>query len=372
MTIVFLCGCSEPGRDGIGDYTRTLVAHLIAKGHKASIIALNDTYCKQIVTEKQLLNEQDIQVLRIPYEAGIDDKVIAARKWIQAEQPDWLSLQFVLFSYHPKGLPSGLGTMLHNITKDHRLHIMFHELWVGMNKEATIKFKVWGWLQKQVIKNMLKKTKPVIIHTQTELYRYQLSSIGYKAQLLPIFSNITITNKAKEVYKNDSIRLIIFGGIHEHTAVTEFAKDAAAYSKQNNKQVELVLIGRNGLYKDRWKQDWEDAGLPVTDYGEQSPAFISDVLLQSSSGICTTPPSLIEKSGSVMAMRTHGLPVICVSQHWHPSSRIPLSLPPNTIVYNKNNFAECLSLQKYAPDYLATDRITCMFIDALLSAHSYG
>ena len=32
MKIVFICGCLEPGKDGVGDYTRRLSAELIDHG----------------------------------------------------------------------------------------------------------------------------------------------------------------------------------------------------------------------------------------------------------------------------------------------------------------------------------------------------
>ena len=44
MKIVFLCGSLEPGRDGVGDYTRMLAAEIIRKGHNAAIVALADKY----------------------------------------------------------------------------------------------------------------------------------------------------------------------------------------------------------------------------------------------------------------------------------------------------------------------------------------
>jgi hypothetical protein len=40
LNIVFLCGSLQPGRDGVGVYTRRLAGEVIRQGHQASIISL--------------------------------------------------------------------------------------------------------------------------------------------------------------------------------------------------------------------------------------------------------------------------------------------------------------------------------------------
>jgi hypothetical protein len=61
--------------------------------------------------------------------------------------------------------------------------------------------------------------------------------------------------------------------------------------------------------------------------GLQSSETVSKVLADASHGISTTPIELADKSGSIAAMREHGLPVICLSNPWSTGEYQP-RLPP--------------------------------------------
>src|ERR1022692_2576923 len=53
--------------------------------------------------------------------------------------PNWVSLQFVPFGFHPKGLPFGLPRHLMSIIGSRPLHWMFHELWVLWNFPLSLR-----------------------------------------------------------------------------------------------------------------------------------------------------------------------------------------------------------------------------------------
>ena len=42
MKVVFVTSCLEPGRDGVGDYTRSLAEESTKLGHRAGLLALQD------------------------------------------------------------------------------------------------------------------------------------------------------------------------------------------------------------------------------------------------------------------------------------------------------------------------------------------
>ena len=42
MKFAFICGSLEPGRNGVGDYTRRLAGELAAQGHECLLVSLND------------------------------------------------------------------------------------------------------------------------------------------------------------------------------------------------------------------------------------------------------------------------------------------------------------------------------------------
>src|SRR5690606_662431 len=100
---------------------------------------------------------------------------------------EWLSLQFVPYAFHKKGLPFGLGSQLRKIGGTTKWHIMFHELWIGMEVGASQKDVIIGIIQKYIIKKFNIEIKPKVIHSQTDLYQAQLKSIGLKSEILPLF-----------------------------------------------------------------------------------------------------------------------------------------------------------------------------------------
>ena len=44
MKIAFITSCLEPGKDGVGDYTRSLAAESSRNGHEVCLLALNDRH----------------------------------------------------------------------------------------------------------------------------------------------------------------------------------------------------------------------------------------------------------------------------------------------------------------------------------------
>src|SRR5437763_15523267 len=171
MKIIFLCGSMEPGRDGVGDYVRRLSLDMISQGQEVSVIALNDKHIQIKEDSLQDIQGEALTVLRI--RSGISDskRFSIAKRFVDDVNPEWISLQFVIFSYHPKGLPFLLNHFLSKIGKGRKWHFMFHELWVGMASDAKPMEKYWGFVQRYLIRSMIRKLKPEIIHTNTNLYK---------------------------------------------------------------------------------------------------------------------------------------------------------------------------------------------------------
>jgi hypothetical protein len=376
MKIVFLCGSVEPGRDGVGDYTRKLAAELINSGHEAGIIALNEQHIKTELDNLQESGGKIIPVLRLPSAWSSKRRFTQASIWIDKFQPEWLSLQFVPFAFHPKGLPFNMGNLLASLTKDRRWHIMVHELWVGMDKQTSMKLLYWGWLQRLMIKSLFNKLKPSVIHTQSGLYVKMLKKIGLKAFHLPLFGNIPVKEKApvektQEINSSTngkSISFVVFGGIHAGAPISELAKDLRNYSNDKDAKVILRMIGRCGGEQNRWEQEWKAAGLTLELFGEQPEERISEVLSTSSFGISTTPASLVEKSGSMAAMREHGLNILCVARDWSPRGVSDLQLPPGVTNYELGRIQQFIETKR-SPDHVKNvSEISHQFANDLLSA----
>ncbi|MEO6731460.1 MAG: hypothetical protein ABIN01_09605 [Ferruginibacter sp.] len=373
IKIIFLCGSLETGRDGVGDYTRILACELIKKGHNAGIIALNDSYLSEELNTVLNFDTIDLPVLRLPAQWPSTKRFQRAGLWMEAFNPDWISLQFVPFAFHSKGLALRMAKQLLKLGNGRHWHIMVHELWVGMDEKAPRKFIYLGWLQRQLIKYLFFKLRPVVIHTQANLYLKLLDKIGIKAQYLPLFGNISLTpvSTGENYLPTGNLpslkSLVLFGGIHFGAPVSQLVKDLAAYSKENNVQVSLTIIGRCGAEQDRWVAEWKSAGLFVQVLGEQESERVSAELNKANVGIATTPAALIDKSGSVAAMIEHGLPVLCVSKEWKPRGINHFKLPPGVMVYKQGNPQTIFSIKKMPGNPTHISTITDQFVNNLLS-----
>jgi hypothetical protein len=350
MKILFLCSCLEPGRDGVGDYTRRLAAEIIRQGHSAEIISLNDKYISDKLSNNQLCEGIELPVLRLPSSWAMKTRFKQAKDYVDNFDPDWLSLQFVIFGFNHKGLPFGLNNRLALLGAGRRWHIMFHELWVGMEIQSSKKHALLGRIQQLIIKSLISTLKPHIIHTHTELYQQKLKKWGYDAKSLPLFSNIPkIFNNDKKpditqsFLTNSSVNLILFGNIHPNAPVEDFANDAAIFAAKNKIEIDLTIIGRCGKDQERWADKWAAAGLKVNVLGEQSIDNVSKLLGTATMGISTTPAALIGKSGSVAAMLEHGLPIICVPFPWQPRDFEDFAMPAGIMTYQKGNLESILS-----------------------------
>ncbi|CAH8292982.1 glycosyltransferase involved in cell wall biosynthesis [Mariniflexile fucanivorans] len=323
MKIIFICGSLEPGKDGVGDYTRRLCAELILQGIHVGILSYNDKDVNGATQVTQYADGQAIYCYRISTFIKPKERCVLAKQWIDTHNPEWLSLQFVPYAFNNKGLPFGFASQLKTIGQNRKWHIMFHELWIGMNKESTLKEKCIGYIQRYIIKELTLKLKPNLVNTQTELYKKQLEKLTITSSLLPLFSNIPVIQKPIEKTHLDSIPFdipnkyfVLFGSIHYGSPINHFVKDFVDYLK--NDSFSLITIGRNGNELREWISIWESYKLEVKCLGEQSVEVISHVLKNATFGISTTPMALVEKSGSVLAMHAHGIPVICMSRPWTP------------------------------------------------------
>ncbi|MFI5159262.1 MAG: hypothetical protein ACHQF4_10380 [Sphingobacteriales bacterium] len=349
MKIVFICGSLEPGRDGVGDYTRRIACELIRQGHATAAISFKDKHIDSKFIGIQESDNINLPVLRLPSIWNTRNRINSAKEYIDKFDPEWLSLQFVIFGFNAKGLPIGIGAELATIGYGRRWHIMFHELWVQVQRRFSIKYYIWERTQRHLIKSLITVLKPRIIHTHTRLYQHQLNLLGFNVGYLPLFGNIP------RIYKNfdlhtiqpkkmqNAVNFVIFGHIHPDTPLQAFTKEASKYAFEKNVEIKLTIIGRCGNEQEKWIREWEGAGMGVSVQGERSPEYISKIFETTSIGISTTPMAQIEKSGSVAAMREHTIPVICVSNYWQPKNFRSPHLPEGIFVYKSGNLKTILA-----------------------------
>ena len=370
LKIVFLCGSLELGRDGVGDYVIRLSTELARKGHNIVAIALNDHYINESYANNAIAEGANLKVVRLPSIWPSNERFSHAKQWVDEFNPDWLSLQFVPFAFHEKGLPFSLINQLLELGIKRKWHVMFHELWVGMNKESSFQKIVWGKVQRYLIKSLLAKLKPQVVHTQTALYQIYLERMYHKCRLLPLFSNIPNSGEyddksSPERHPKQDIKLVAFGSIHPRAQIEMLAKDASLYAAQHLCSVTLILMGRSGPELDYWARSWQAVGLPVSITGEQSAEAISDILRSATLGITTTPLTLIGKSGTVAAMREHRLLVLCVSSPWTAIGIDNPLAPPDVFSYEYGRFASYIRERPRQNSYSTLSAVAQQFIESL-------
>ncbi len=375
MKIAFICGCIEAGRDGVGDYVKRLAEACQAIGHTITIISINDKWIKS----PQLTNGP-ITILRLPKALYQKDQENKLKAHLLQFRPDCISLQFVCYSFHPKGLCWKVANFLKRIKGNTRCHIMAHELWIGPHKEAPIKEKIVGWLQKNLIKPIF--TQANHLHTHSPTYQYLLKQEGITSTLLPLFSNIPITTQEKEsclipLLKEQGINIStdtrnhflifgFFGSIYRNFSPKLFLKTITQVTKKTGKKAVVLSIGHLGASKISWdefcKNDLNDVifakAIPLTEKA------LSLCLQELDYGVATTPLSLIEKSGSAAVLKAHGLPTLICRDDVHFSGLTPNNLPTGFHILSPESAETLPSLKKFTPaDNLS--QIAQLFINSI-------
>jgi hypothetical protein len=334
MKTAFLCGSLEPGRDGVGDYIRRLAGELIRKGHPSIAIALNDPHISETVLGSQEIEGTSVSVLRLPSVLPWNKRAIEARRRSDIFNPDWISLQFVPFGFHRKGLYFGLGRSLAAMDAKASWHVMFHELWLGLGEKSPIKHRVWGALQRLIVMDLMRRLRPRIVHTQAECYRVVLGRERIKASILPLFSNIPrvmgdgwdslleplVSKTVERHYDRGELYLAgVLGMVAPEWNAERAVNTLLPLVQRFQKRLVLVFYGKSNITQEaanKLKSALQNRA-DVVAAGERTSIEISRILQTLDIGIATTPRQVIQKSGSVAAMLEHGLKVLVTRDDWH-------------------------------------------------------
>lgn len=310
MKITFICGSLAPGKDGVGDYTRRLAEELQAHGHQCQLISINDSE----TTHDTSTSGVEVERFRDGLEPDNSKEI---NRLVDLWKPDWISLQFVCFAFHPKGFIHELTPLIKDLRQGRKLEIMFHELWVGEQPSLPFKHKIMGRIQEWQILRAMKIWQPDSLHTSNRLYQHVLKRHGWDSERLPIFGNITIAepNTPENLQVKEGERVILFPFSQRHDwNLRETLDRLLELSKAADVSLKLVQIGglRSGL------QHWDHIESFVSEHnwsylrlGPQSEETISQWMLAADIGISSAHIHLADKSGAAIAMHEHGLPVIC-------------------------------------------------------------
>ena len=238
--------------------------------------------------------------------------------------PDVISVPFVSYAFHRKGLVGGWETWFHALRGPWKVHWMFHELWIGASIGAPLTDRMVGWLQRRGIEKLLRALPPDVVHTSNPVYRCMLREIAVDAAILPLFGNIPVVDdsggesalrpelESSGVDRKGCFCVGFFGAIHKPWQPDSFVPELVQQAERMDKRAVVCSVGRPGRWAEQRWEEWEKRFPKVLwiRFGERSAEDVSRVLQDLDVGLNTTPWALINKSGSAAAMREHGLPVI--------------------------------------------------------------
>ena len=329
MVILFLTTGLEPGKDGVGDYTRLLAAECIRRQQACRLISLNDVFVSLPIESSEFVDGVEMPILRLPASLSQEERVRLAIEF-QARRPvDWISLQFVCYGFNPKGVVWSLAGFLEPIIGDHPLHVMFHETWIGIDKGASFKAHVVGAIQRYFIRQLFQRLKPRLVTTSTRFYVSLLDGIGLSTIETPLSSNLPVQPPGDGSDLPDKLVQagicdrsgahpdrwmgLFFGALYPEWKAEPFMQIMASATQKSGKRVCLVSAGRLGAPgKIRWEklQEAYSEAIDFVALGECTPAQISALMHVADFGVSNTAWYLLGKSSSTATMLDHGLPVI--------------------------------------------------------------
>ena len=344
MKLVFICAALEPGRDGVGDYTRRLAGECTARGHGCTIIALHDPH----VTRVSEATAHDVRLIRLPAAAPWPDRLTCAADHLRRLAPDWVSWQLVAYGFHPRGfLPAALLQRAADLAGP-RCQVMLHELWLGLEAGASWRARATGWLQRRGVLCLLAQLDPECVQTSNAAYQEVLRRAGLDARVLGLFGNVPIAAgdpaetrplarwwPAANTPRGDRpLVALTFGTLHPQWRPDATITWLLATARRLGRPPALIAAGRLGPSAAAILAAFRRRGIPVVTTGELDETTLSHLLRAADFGIAPHPWALIGKSGTAAAMLEHGLPVLVPRNDWRlrGASTLPFVAPNHLLV----------------------------------------
>ncbi len=322
MRLVFICSGLEPGRDGVGDYARTLARECAAAGHTVRLAAVHDDQCR----EPGQPAENEIR-LRDIFRSPEEMEALAA--WLKAFNPDWASVQYTPFGFHHRGLGGRRAVVVRQLLPaTTRRHIMLHEIWLQPGLDGALKHRALGWAQRRSVDAWTGPGwLPAVVHTQARLHQARLQARGVDAFVLPLctpFKEPAINPMAAradvaawlkpggKTIDETGYWLGHFGAFHaQNWDFTAFAQRVVAQPKLVGRRVSFLALGRSAAAKEAFAQ--AEKVVKQADFflvGELPEDKVPVAMRACDAAFTSTPWDIIEKSSAVAAWRALNIPVL--------------------------------------------------------------
>ena len=177
MRICLIAGEKNSGQCGITDYVELLAQELEKFGHQI---------------HQYFIEERGEDLTDLP-------------------NADLYSIQFAPYALAKNGMPMTILNFLARKLQNKRVHLNFHEIWVGAYPRANWKERGIGWLQKNLILGFINKCKPSWITSSNAAAIDRLKNVGIGAKSLYLFGNIPYSYATKVSPNKDKLKIAFFG-----------------------------------------------------------------------------------------------------------------------------------------------------------------
>jgi hypothetical protein len=315
LIICFIACDQNPGQCGITDYVELLAQELEKLGHQ---------------TKRYFIKKDCGDLNNLP-------------------TADLYSFQFAPYAYANNGIPRKILSLLARKLQNKRVHLNFHEIWVGAYPRANWKERGIGWLQKNLILGFINKCKPAWTTSSNAAALDRLKRRGIQARFLYLFGNITYSSASKAITAEQTLKIAFFGTPYADFPYHKLGDFFSNLSKACGKELEIILIGRQR----------EDSGTDqllslckmnnflIKTTGELSTNLISEQIQECTLGVSTTPYDVIGKSGATAAMLEHGLPILAYDDRDTPQESLFVPDPLKDQIFLINDHCSVEKLLLY-------------------------
>ena len=328
MNIAIICSSAEPGRDGVGDYSVRLGAALTAEGHRVTIIAERDF---AVAAAHPVNGEREgIAVLRLPASMASEQRAHALADALTNFAPDWILVQFVCWGFADRGVLDPPLAALIAALSGRCVAVYCHELWLGLERGASLRHRLWGRQQRKTILRFLSQLRPALVMTSNAVYSNVLQHFGWNARIVPLFSNIPLHLEGRAQFlsllaeqagqppwssRREVLMVAVFGSVDPHWQPLPALRWIATEAQRRNRRVLLVIAGRRSARDEMLVQRLAreaSSSATVLVLREVSADVVSGLLQEADVGLPSCDWLRLGKSGVAAAMTAHGLPLLVV------------------------------------------------------------
>ena len=307
MKICILSGPYNPEKCGISDYIELLISEFTRSGIK----------CIHIT---------------------IDEKKLFTHIANNLPDADFYSVQFAPYFFSPAGLSGKPLLKLAKSLSNYKLHINFHEIWIGAYPKSRWKENIIGWFQKKEIKTFIKASNPKVITCSNSAALDRLQNENIKAHFLYLYGTIPFSPCENQVI-SEHLRVAFLGTLYEkfpYDLLGQFLKNISISLK---KDIFVDVIGRQreseGLKK--MQRTFKIFGFDTNVTGNLSRVQISRKIQNCNIGVSTSPYDIIGKSSATATLLEHRLPVIAYDDGDTPIEKLFVKKEFESQIFLLNN-----------------------------------